>query len=158
MNAIYPIALILLLTTAASKTIPTRQQRLHSIEPSSNNFEVCWKRAVLPIDDNALGLSVFDKSGFKTRGLMAKADYKESAIVLKIKPADCIYVGDVGDKTDCIAGLETLWSSLSGNSRLSLMLLKKWSELSQKGSTGNVFIDAYLVSLPVILLLSIFNI
>jgi len=116
--------------------------------PSSNSvaFEQQWKNAAVPISTD-ISLKMFPKNNESTRGLSAKRAYKKNDAIVQISPSDCLIVSDTG-KRGMIVGLEDLWPTLSGNSRLSLQLLKLWTMHSMEGSTGNRFIDSYIESLP----------
>lgn len=156
----YPSLGLVLLFFASSKSLSftrtcrttwhTLYNTAGSSSSSSNSFESNWKLAELPIDTTVIGLGYFDKDGGdKIRGLKTKTGFKENTLLVQIKPnPNCIYVSETKDTKGCINGLETIWPSLSGNTRLSLVLLQKWESLFLRGSSGNTFVDAYLASLP----------
>ena len=120
---------------------------VHMTSTTSDPFEATWSKASTLIPSNSVGLANFDKVTGETRGLKAKVSFKPKELVTAIKTQDTIFVAEAGSK-GCIPGLESIWEKCSGNTRLSLTLLQRYQTLELKGTTGNVFIDAYLRSLP----------
>ena len=124
-----------------SRRLQVRMQKDAMQDP----FESSWEKAQIPISPLKVRLSAISKGGLETRGLIANIAFQEKDMVMRINPSDCIIVRDSGENDCTITGLDkNIWSKLSGNSRLSLLLLKKWIEISSSGT----FTQAYMISLP----------
>ena len=142
-----PLLLVAMQICATSLKTSFSHKRLH-FNMQADPFEASWTRTSSS-STSSVGLAYFSKGAGQVRGLVSRALIAKQDILTRIKPIDSFHVLEFGDQCP-IAGFEpSLWRKLSGNSRLSLILLLNWNEYSARVDLEEKgFLDSYLRSLP----------